>query len=99
MQQISYEYAKRGANLVLVARRENRLRLISENARLMGAKHVTVIAADVVKEDECRRFVHETINIYGHRMSSHPPHIIYCRIHALISRLHIYIIELLFALF
>ncbi|KAE8022294.1 hypothetical protein FH972_008105 [Carpinus fangiana] len=64
-EQISYEYAKRGANLVLVARRESRLRVISENARFMGARHVTVIAADVVKEDECRRFVYETINIYG----------------------------------
>jgi len=82
MQQISYEYAKRGANLVLVARRENRLRVISENARFLGAKHVTVIAADVVKEDECRRFVSETINIYGRgmshaRLTQNPKHI-YC---------------------
>lgn len=71
MQQIAYEYAKRRANLVLVARREQRLRVVSDNARFMGAKHVTFIAADVVKEDDCRRFVNETINSYGHRMS-HP---------------------------
>ncbi|XVF63389.1 hypothetical protein PTKIN_Ptkin09bG0083600 [Pterospermum kingtungense] len=64
-EQIAYEYAKRRANLVLVARREHRLRAISENARLVGAKNVTVIAADVVKEDDCRRFVSETINLYG----------------------------------
>ncbi|KAK1552905.1 hypothetical protein Q3G72_025455 [Acer saccharum] len=64
-EQIAYEYAKRGANLVLVARREHRLRGISENARRTGAGHVIFIAADVVKEDECRRFVSEAVNIFG----------------------------------
>ncbi|KAH9781552.1 11-beta-hydroxysteroid dehydrogenase-like 5 [Citrus sinensis] len=60
--QIAYEYAKRKANLVLVARRENRLPGISQNARFMGAGHIITIAADVVKEEDCRRFVSETIN-------------------------------------
>ncbi|KAF5738845.1 11-beta-hydroxysteroid dehydrogenase-like 5 [Tripterygium wilfordii] len=64
-EQIAYEYAKRKAKLVLVARRDQRLRVISENARLMGANHVMIVAADVVKEDDCRRFVTETINYYG----------------------------------
>nr|GMD66562.1 11-beta-hydroxysteroid dehydrogenase-like 5 [Ipomoea batatas] len=64
-EQIAYEYAKRRANLVLVARRENRLRGISENARLLGAKNVLITAADVVKEEDCRRFILETINFYG----------------------------------
>lgn len=64
-QQIAYEYAKRGVNLVLVARRESRLRGISENARRLGAKHVMVIAADVVKEEDCRRFITETVNLHG----------------------------------
>ncbi|XP_043721096.1 11-beta-hydroxysteroid dehydrogenase B-like [Telopea speciosissima] len=64
-EQIAYEYAKRRANLVLVARRENRLWGISDNARRMGARHVMVIAADVVKEEECRRFIDETISFFG----------------------------------
>ncbi|EOY17068.1 Hydroxysteroid 11-beta-dehydrogenase 1-like protein isoform 2 [Theobroma cacao] len=64
-EQIAYEYARRRANLVLVARREHRLRGISEKARHIGAKNVIIIAADVVKEDDCRRFVTETINFYG----------------------------------
>lgn len=64
-QQIAYEYAKRRAKLVLVARREFRLRGIAENARLLGADHVLIIAADVVKEEECRRFVNETVKVYG----------------------------------
>lgn len=64
-QHIAYEYAKRRANLVLVARREFRLRAISENAARLGAKHVLIMPADVVKEDECRRFVNAAVNLYG----------------------------------
>ncbi|CAL0314535.1 unnamed protein product [Lupinus luteus] len=63
--QIAYEYAIRRANLMLVARREQRLIGIAENARRMGARNVMIMAADVVKEDDCRRFINETINIYG----------------------------------
>ncbi|KAL6520773.1 11-beta-hydroxysteroid dehydrogenase B [Orobanche hederae] len=63
--QIAYQYAKRGANLVLVARRDHRLRAISEHATSLGAPHVLKIAADVVKEEDCRRFINETINCYG----------------------------------
>ncbi|KAL6520777.1 11-beta-hydroxysteroid dehydrogenase B [Orobanche hederae] len=65
MPQIAYQYAKRGANLVLVARRDHRLRAISEHATSLGAPHVLKIAADVVKEEDCRRFINETINCYG----------------------------------
>ncbi|XP_009797377.1 11-beta-hydroxysteroid dehydrogenase B-like isoform X1 [Nicotiana tabacum] len=64
-EQIAYEYAKRRTNLVLVARRENRLWGIREKARQLGAKNVLITAADVVKEDDCRRFITETVNFYG----------------------------------
>lgn len=64
-QKIDYEYAKRRANLVLIARREHRIRGISESARTLGARHVLIMAADVVKEDDCRRFINETINYFG----------------------------------
>ncbi|KAK2371991.1 11beta-hydroxysteroid dehydrogenase [Trifolium repens] len=50
---------------MLVARREHRLKGIAENARRMGARHVIIMAADVVKEDDCKRFVNETINVFG----------------------------------
>ena len=68
-QQIAYEYARRRANLVLVARRENRLWGIRENARLLGANQVLVMAADVVKEEDCRRFIGDTVSFFGHRES------------------------------
>ncbi|KAJ8541831.1 hypothetical protein K7X08_002647 [Anisodus acutangulus] len=64
-EQIAYEYAKRRTNLVLVARRENRLGGIRKKARQLGAKHVLITAADVVKEDDCRRFIAETVNFCG----------------------------------
>ncbi|KAL6001682.1 hypothetical protein ACLOJK_007422 [Asimina triloba] len=32
---------------------------------VMGAGHLMIIAADVVKEEECRRFIRETYNYYG----------------------------------
>lgn len=67
-QKIAYEYAVRRANLMLVARREHRLRGIAENARRMGARHVMIMAADVVKEDDCRRFINETIHAFGRCM-------------------------------
>ncbi|KAG1363640.1 11-beta-hydroxysteroid dehydrogenase-like 5 [Cocos nucifera] len=64
-EQLAYEYARKKANLVLVARREQRLRGIRENARLLGAKQVLVIPADVVKEEDCRRFISDTITYFG----------------------------------
>ncbi|KAD4585684.1 hypothetical protein R6Q59_035802 [Mikania micrantha] len=64
-EQIAYEYAKKRANLVLVARRDQRLRGISENARRLGAPNVLFMAADVVKEEDCRRFINDTITFFG----------------------------------
>uniref|UniRef100_M8CFJ0 Hydroxysteroid 11-beta-dehydrogenase 1-like protein n=1 Tax=Aegilops tauschii TaxID=37682 RepID=M8CFJ0_AEGTA len=64
-EQVAYEYARRGANLVLVARREHRLFAVRENARALGAGHVLVVAADVVREDDCGRLVADTISYFG----------------------------------
>ncbi|KAL6316221.1 hypothetical protein AAG906_017768 [Vitis piasezkii] len=63
-EQVAYEYAKKGRNLCWLLG-ENRLLGIGENARQLGAKHVMIMAADVVKLDDCRRFVTETVNYYG----------------------------------
>ncbi|KAL0326417.1 UNVERIFIED_CONTAM: 11-beta-hydroxysteroid dehydrogenase-like 5 [Sesamum radiatum] len=69
-EQIAYQYAKRGANLVLVARREHRLRGISENARRLGAPNVLIMAADVVKEEECRRFITDQLLRVDHLVNT-----------------------------
>jgi len=62
---IAYEYAKKGARLVLAARRENLLTEVADRAMAKGASDVKVVVGDVTIEDDCKRFVDETIKKYG----------------------------------
>ncbi|KAI3919275.1 hypothetical protein MKW98_030411 [Papaver atlanticum] len=64
-EQLAYQYARRGANLVLIARRKKALEEAADNARYHGAPEVLAIKADVSKVDECRRFVDEAVNHFG----------------------------------
>ncbi|VVB00984.1 unnamed protein product [Arabis nemorensis] len=62
---VAYEYAKKGANLALVARREDRLEIVAETSRQLGSRDVLIICGDVTKVDDCMKFVHETISHFG----------------------------------
>ncbi|KAM4107704.1 hypothetical protein ACB094_04G166600 [Castanea mollissima] len=62
---IAYEYARRGAILALVARRENRLQIVANKAQELGSPEVIVIRADVSKDEECKHFIDETMNHFG----------------------------------
>ncbi|KAK7369635.1 hypothetical protein VNO80_11677 [Phaseolus coccineus] len=62
---LAYEYAKRGARLALVARRENRIKEVAGNAKLLGSPDVITIPADVSRPQDCQRFVESTINHFG----------------------------------
>uniref|UniRef100_A0A2N9J4J0 Ketoreductase domain-containing protein n=1 Tax=Fagus sylvatica TaxID=28930 RepID=A0A2N9J4J0_FAGSY len=62
---VAYEYARRGARLVLVARREDSLRTVADKARELGSPEVIVVRADVSKVEECKRFVEEAVNHFG----------------------------------
>ncbi|KAI3943611.1 hypothetical protein MKX01_039239 [Papaver californicum] len=62
---LAYAYAKKGARLVLVARRENRLREVADKAKKHGSPDVLVCAADVSKVEDCKRFVQDAINHFG----------------------------------
>ncbi|KAJ4818752.1 11-beta-hydroxysteroid dehydrogenase-like protein [Rhynchospora pubera] len=64
-EQLAYEYAKRGAALSLVARREASLREVAERAREIGAPEVLVIPGDVSKQEDSRRVVEATVDHYG----------------------------------
>lgn len=66
-QQLAYEYAKKGAALVLVARREGSLQEVAERARDLGSPDVLVIPADVAKPEDCRRFVGAAVAHFGRR--------------------------------
>ncbi|PIN14547.1 putative dehydrogenase [Handroanthus impetiginosus] len=62
---LAYEYAKRGACLVLAARREKSLHAVAERARDFGSPDVMVVKADVSKVQDCRRIVDQTMNHFG----------------------------------
>ncbi|KAJ4752126.1 11-beta-hydroxysteroid dehydrogenase-like protein [Rhynchospora pubera] len=64
-EQLAYEYAKRGAALSLVARREASLREVAERAREIGSPEVLVIPGDVSKQEDSRRVVEATVDHYG----------------------------------
>ena len=62
---MAYEYASRGAFLALVARREDRLREVVDQAREIGSPDVLMIRGDVSKVEDCKRIVDETIDHFG----------------------------------
>ncbi|OMO84217.1 Short-chain dehydrogenase/reductase SDR [Corchorus capsularis] len=65
LKQISYEYARRRARLVLVDIRGDRLGRVVRNVKNLGSPDVIAIAADVSKVEDCKRFVDETIKHFG----------------------------------
>ncbi|GJR02899.1 11-beta-hydroxysteroid dehydrogenase-like protein 2 [Tanacetum coccineum] len=62
---LAIEFAKEGACLALVARREKQLHMVAQTAKAMGSPDVIVIPADVSKLEDCKRFVHQTIKHFG----------------------------------
>ncbi|EEC77184.1 hypothetical protein OsI_15677 [Oryza sativa Indica Group] len=62
---LAYEYARRGAYLALVARREESLREVGDAALAAGSPGVLVVAGDVSSPDDCRKFVDDTIRYFG----------------------------------
>ncbi|KAJ3675803.1 hypothetical protein LUZ60_004845 [Juncus effusus] len=62
---LAYEYAKRGARLVLVARRVKSLEEVAETCRDIGSPDVLIMPADVSKPDACQNFVEATIAKFG----------------------------------
>ncbi|KAL5795313.1 hypothetical protein ACOSQ2_000133 [Xanthoceras sorbifolium] len=62
---VAYEYAKRGACLALVSRRESRLQAVAAKARQLGSPDVIVVPSDVSKVEDCKRFIDQTQNHFG----------------------------------
>lgn len=73
MQQMAYEYARRGAYLVIVARREDLLKNVAEKALKLGSPDVYPICADVVNVEDCKRSVDEAVRHFGRCKISSPP--------------------------
>ncbi|GJN03128.1 hypothetical protein PR202_ga20537 [Eleusine coracana subsp. coracana] len=64
-EQIAYQYAKKGARLALVARREESLREVAAKANDLGSPDVLVVAGDVSNSEDCKRFVQTTVERFG----------------------------------
>lgn len=65
---MALEYAKRGAKLVLVARRENRLREVADECMDCGAKDAAVCRADISLPEDCKRIVDFALDTFGRCM-------------------------------
>jgi short-subunit dehydrogenase len=58
------EFARRGARVVLAARREDRLREVAERVERMGGEAL-VVRCDVARADDIERLVRETLDRFG----------------------------------
>lgn len=63
---LAYEYARRGACLALAARRVDRLESVAKKAQKLGSPDVIVVPADVSRIEDCKKFVDESSNHFGH---------------------------------
>ncbi|PWA58393.1 hydroxysteroid dehydrogenase 6 [Artemisia annua] len=62
---VAYEYAKRGACLVLAARRKHSLQEVADTAVSLGAPDAIAIRADVSNIEDCKRLINKTISHFG----------------------------------
>lgn len=62
---MAYEYAKKGACLVIVARRKKKLEEVAAQARELGSPDVVVVCGDVSNINECKQFIDEAIHHFG----------------------------------
>ncbi|CAN0906011.1 11-beta-hydroxysteroid dehydrogenase-like 6 [Linum grandiflorum] len=62
---LAYEYAKKGACLALVARREDQLRRVAAKAEELGCPYALVLKGDVTNVDDCRHFVNAAAHLFG----------------------------------
>ncbi|KAJ9559716.1 hypothetical protein OSB04_004876 [Centaurea solstitialis] len=62
---LAYEYARHGASLVLVARRDELLVTVARKAMEIGSPETIMIKVDVSNLQDCKRFVDEAIKHFG----------------------------------
>ncbi len=63
-EELAYQLAEEGAQLVLTARRISELERVAENARKRGAK-VIVVSADVAIESDCKKIIDAAMAEFG----------------------------------
>lgn len=65
MQQLAYEYGRKGAFLVLVDINGENLATVCSKACSLGSPDAISIVADISKLEDCKRFINEAINHFG----------------------------------
>ncbi|GBG69074.1 hypothetical protein CBR_g3773 [Chara braunii] len=61
----AYEFARLGAKLLIVARREERLSVVGERCRRLGAKKVVCMGVDVTDDQQCKAMVERAVAELG----------------------------------
>ena len=64
-EQIAYLYAKHGAKVVLVARRESVLQQVAQRCLKLGASQAHVVPADLSSSEEAQRVIQTSIELLG----------------------------------
>ncbi|PUB14034.1 NAD(P)-dependent dehydrogenase (short-subunit alcohol dehydrogenase family) [Paenisporosarcina sp. OV554] len=59
------QLVKEGANVVLCARREEKLKEAAAFIKRETGVEVLIVSADITKEDECKEIIQKTVNHYG----------------------------------
>lgn len=62
---LSYELAKRGSNVVLTARRKEKLDEIAKDIERLYHVNTLVVIADLSKHDDCKKVIDMTIETFG----------------------------------
>jgi len=64
-EELAYQISRYQPKLVLVARRAEKLHVISKKCSTLGASSVLVITADVSEKEQCRALVEKTVSEYS----------------------------------
>ena len=59
------QLVKEGANVVLCARGEEKLKEAASFIKSETGAEVLIVSADITKEDECKKIIQKTVNRYG----------------------------------
>ncbi|XP_059635994.1 11-beta-hydroxysteroid dehydrogenase A-like [Cornus florida] len=62
---MAYQYAKRGASLVIVDKNAHHLPKVAETARGLGSPDIIQVCADVSILEDCKRFIDEAVKHFG----------------------------------
>lgn len=62
---LAYEYARRGAYLVLAARRIKSLEEVAEKAYWLGSPDVITVPTDISNVQDSERLIQQAINHFG----------------------------------